>query len=125
MSDNQLIAIALGKAQMSQITVQCDRETTDKLIYNSIEKSSMNTIKNEIAQRLEIIPDNKLREVLSFLNYLVWQTENPRTQEDQDWLESELSGLDNYEPYEWQQGELQEGQPIKFIAETGKIEIGI
>ena len=37
----------------------------------------MNAIKNEIAQRLEIIPDDKLREVLSFLNYLVWQTENP------------------------------------------------
>ena len=85
----------------------------------------MNAIKNEIAQRLEIIPDDKLREVLSFLNYLVWQTENPRTQEDQDWLESELSSLDNYEPYEWQEGELQEGQPIKFIVETGKIEIGV
>ena len=85
----------------------------------------MNAIKNEIAQRLEIIPDDKLREVLSFLNYLVWQTENPLTQEDQDWLESELSSLDSYEPYEWQQGELQEGQPIKFIVETGKIEIGV
>jgi hypothetical protein len=85
----------------------------------------MNAIKNEIAQRLEIIPEDKLREVLSFLNYLVWQTENPPNQEDQDWLESELSSLDSYEPYEWQEGELQEGQPIKFIAETGKIEIGV
>ncbi|MCA6519561.1 MAG: hypothetical protein IM556_13110 [Pseudanabaena sp. M110S1SP2A07QC] len=85
----------------------------------------MNTIKSEIVQSLEIIPDNKLREVLSFLNYLVWQTENSRTQEDTDWLESDLSGLDNYEPYEWQEGELQEGLPVKFIAETGKIEIGV
>ena len=83
----------------------------------------MNIIKNEIAQRLEIIPDDKLREVLNFLNYLVWQTENPRTQEDADWLESDLLGLDNYELYEWQEGELQEGLPVKFIAETGKIEI--
>jgi len=48
----------------------------------SIRKGTMNAIKNEIAQRLEIIPDDKLREVLSFLNYLIWQTENPRTQED-------------------------------------------
>jgi hypothetical protein len=85
----------------------------------------MNILRKQIDQRLGIIPDDKLVEVLSFLNYLVWQTENPRTQEDQDWLESELSGLDNYEPYEWQQGELQEGQPIKFIAETGKIKIGV
>jgi hypothetical protein len=85
----------------------------------------MNAIKNEIVQRLEIIPNNKLREVLTFLNYLVWQTENPRTQEDIDWLESNLSGLDNYEPYEWQEGELQEGLTVKFIAKTGKIEIGV
>jgi len=83
----------------------------------------MNTIRNEIAQRLGVIPDDKLREVLNFLNYLAWQTENPRTQEDTDWLESDLSSLDNYEPYEWQEGELQEGLPVKFIAETGKIEI--
>ncbi|GBO56369.1 hypothetical protein APA_4705 [Pseudanabaena sp. lw0831] len=85
----------------------------------------MNAIKNEIVQRLEIIPDDKLREVLSFLNYLVWQTENPRTQEDADWLESDLSGLDSYEPYEWQEGELQEGLPVQFIAETGKIKIDV
>lgn len=76
----------------------------------------MSAIKSEIVQRLEIIPDDKLQEVLSFLNYLVWQTENSRTQEDTDWLESDLSGLNNYEPYEWQEGELQEGLPIKFIA---------
>ena len=56
---------------------------------------------------------------------LVWQTENPRTQEDIEWLERDLSSLDNYEPYEWQEGELQEGLPVKFIAETGKIEIGV
>jgi hypothetical protein len=85
----------------------------------------MNAIKNEIVQRLEIIPDHKLREVLSFLNYLVSQTENPHTQEDTDWLESDLSCLDNYETYEWQEGELQEGLPVKFIKETGKIEIGV
>jgi len=85
----------------------------------------MNVIKNEIVQRLETIPDDKLREVLSFLNYLVWQTENSRTQEDIDWLESDLSSLDNYEPYEWQEGELEEGIPVKFIAETGEIKIGV
>jgi len=72
----------------------------------------MNTIKNEIVQRLEIIPNDKLREVTSFLNYLMWQTENSRTQEDTDWLESDLSGLDNYESYEWQEGELQERLPV-------------
>ncbi len=85
----------------------------------------MNMIRNEIAQHLGVIPDDKLREALNFLNYLVWQTENPRTQEDTDWLESDLSDLDNYDPYEWQEAELQEGLPVKFIAETDKIEISV
>ncbi|MDP5339101.1 MAG: hypothetical protein NWQ28_11075 [Nodularia sp. (in: cyanobacteria)] len=84
----------------------------------------MNTIRSKVVQRLEVIPDDKLPEVLSFLNYLVWQSENLQTQEDTDWLKSDLSGLENYEPYEWQEGELQEGIPVKFIAETGKIQIG-
>ncbi|MTJ52433.1 hypothetical protein FJR38_07010 [Anabaena sp. UHCC 0253] len=60
----------------------------------------MNTIRSKVVQSLEVIPDDKLPEVLSFLNYLVWQSENPQTQEDTDWLESDLSGLENYEPYE-------------------------
>ena len=42
----------------------------------------MNKLRNKVVQRLEIIPDDKLQEVLSFLNYLAWQSENPQTQED-------------------------------------------
>jgi hypothetical protein len=81
----------------------------------------MNTLRNQVAQRLEVIPDDKLPEVLSFLNYVVSQNENPHTQEDTDWLESDLSSLQNYEPYQWQEGELEQGLPVKFIAETGEI----
>ncbi len=85
----------------------------------------MSTLRKKVVQRLEVIPDDKLQEVLSFLNYLVWQSENPQTQEDKNWLESDLSSLENYEPYEWQEGELEEGIPVKFIAETGEIKIGV
>lgn len=85
----------------------------------------MSALRNEIAQRLQVVPEDKLGEILSFLNYIVWQNENSRSQEDTDWLESDLSSLGSYEPYEWQEGELEEGLPVKFIAETGKIEIDI
>lgn len=83
----------------------------------------MSALRNEISQRLQVIPEDKLKEVLGFLNYLAWQNENLRSQEDADWLESDLSNLENYEPYDWQEGELQEGLPVKFVPETGKIEI--
>ncbi|MGL5033221.1 MAG: hypothetical protein ACRC6M_05400 [Microcystaceae cyanobacterium] len=85
----------------------------------------MNTLRSQVVQSLEVIPDERLGEVLGFLNYLVQPQVNYQTQEDRNWLESDLSGLESYDVYEWQEGELEEGLPVKFVAETGNIEIGI
>lgn len=85
----------------------------------------MNTLRTQVVQSLEVIPDERLGEVLDFLNYLVRPQANPQTRQDSDWLESDLSGLESYDTYEWQEGELEEGLPVKFVAETGNIEIAI
>lgn len=85
----------------------------------------MNTLRTQVVQSLDVIPDERLREVLDFLNYLVRSQDNLQTRQDRDWLESDLSGLESYDTYEWQEGELEEGLPVKFIAETGNIEIAI
>ena len=85
----------------------------------------MNTLRTQVVQSLEVIPDERLGEVLAFFNHLVRPKENSPTQQDTDWLESDLSGLESYDSYKWQEGELEEGLPVKFIAETGNIEIGI
>jgi len=87
--------------------------------------ANMNTLRTQVVQSLEVIPDERLGEVLDFLRYLVQPPENHQTQQDTDWQESDLSGLESYDAYEWQEGELEEGLPIKFIAETGNIEIAI
>ncbi len=42
-------------------------------------------------------------------------------QEDRDWLESDLSRLGEVEPYEWGEGELEEGQPLKYIPGIGLV----
>jgi len=85
----------------------------------------MNILRTQVVQSLEVIPDERLGEVLDFLNYLVRPQTNSQTQQDRDWLESDLSGLESYDAYEWQEGELEEGLPVKFVAETGNIEIAI
>jgi hypothetical protein len=85
----------------------------------------MNTLRTQVVQSLEVIPDERLGEVLDFLNYLVQSQENSQTQQDTDWLESDLSGLESYDSYEWQEGELEEGLPVEFIAETGDIKVAI
>ena len=85
----------------------------------------MNTLRTQVVQSLEVIPDERLGEVLDFLNYLVRPQTNSQTQQDRDWLESDLSSLESYDAYEWQEGELEEGLPVKFVAETGNIKIAI
>jgi hypothetical protein len=82
----------------------------------------MTILRTQVVQSLEVIPDERLDEVLDFLNSLLQSKENLRTQQDRDWLESDLSGLESYDAYEWQEGELQEGLPVKFVAETDNIE---
>jgi hypothetical protein len=37
------------------------------------------------------------------------------TQEDRDWLDADLSCLGAYEPYDWESGELEEGEPFGLL----------
>ena len=37
------------------------------------------------------------------------------TEEDRAWLESDLSRLSEYEPYEWAEGELEAGEPVRYV----------
>lgn len=45
---------------------------------------------------------------------------------DRTWMESDLSRLGEYEPYEWEEGELEEGKPVRyepgigFVVEGGR-----
>jgi len=61
----------------------------------------MNTLRTQVVQSLKVIPDERLGEVLDFLNYLVRPQDNLQTRQDRDWLESNLSGLESYDTYEW------------------------
>ncbi|NER38802.1 MAG: hypothetical protein F6J93_33420 [Oscillatoria sp. SIO1A7] len=42
-------------------------------------------------------------------------------QEKDNWLNSDLSGLGEYEPYEWETGELEEGKPVKYVEGVGLV----
>ena len=41
------------------------------------------------------------------------------SEEDKNWLESDLSNLDSYEPYDWQPGELNQGLPVQHLPGKG------
>lgn len=40
---------------------------------------------------------------------------------DRAWLESDLSRLGEFEPYEWAEGELDEGEPVRHDPGTGAV----
>ncbi|MBW4445791.1 MAG: DUF2281 domain-containing protein [Spirirestis rafaelensis WJT71-NPBG6] len=93
----------------------------------------MDSLKQQIVQKLERIPEEALQQVLDFVAFLEWRqksdrkellsvkSEDLRQEDDAEWLETDLSDLGSYEPYDWQPGELNEGLPVKYYPGKGVV----
>ncbi|MBD2682473.1 MULTISPECIES: DUF2281 domain-containing protein [Nostoc] len=93
----------------------------------------MDFIKAKILEKLERLPDNAQQQVLDFIEFLEWQKHNRQESQlsivseeldeesDTGWLETDLSNLGSYEPYDWQPGELNKGLPVKYVPEMGVV----
>ncbi|MDJ0535760.1 MAG: hypothetical protein QNJ70_25275 [Xenococcaceae cyanobacterium MO_207.B15] len=91
----------------------------------------MSSLKAKIIQQLDYLPHNALKQVLDFVEFLNWRKmENSQAkstligedldkEQDRAWLETDLSNLSEYEPYEWDLGELEEGLPIEIDSQKG------
>jgi hypothetical protein len=83
----------------------------------------MDSLKEKILEKLEHLPKNAQQEVLNFVEFLEWRKENSQEsllslvseESDAGWLETDLSNLGRYEPYDWQPGELDKGLPVKYV----------
>lgn len=93
---------------------------------------SMDSLKQKIIDKLEHLPETALQEVINFVDFLEWRktnSEQPLTsvvenlgeEHDEAWLESDLSNLGSYEPYDWQPGEIGEGCPVRYIPGVGVV----
>ena len=92
----------------------------------------MSSLKAKIVQQLDYLPENALKQVLDFVEFLTWRktansglkstlAEENSEQEDIAWLETDLSNLGEYEPYEWQPAELEQGLPVEIDTEKGVV----
>lgn len=90
----------------------------------------MDFLKDQINEKLENLPETALEQVLEFVTFLEWRKSNNNqsllpvdsdklSEEDENWLETDLSNLGSYEPYDWQPGELDEGLPVKHLPGKG------
>ncbi len=93
----------------------------------------MDSLKQQVVQKLERIPEEALQQVLDFVAFLEWRkkgdrfgvlsvkSEDLRQEDDAQWLETDLSNLDSYDAYDWQPGELNEGLPVKYYSGKGVV----
>jgi hypothetical protein len=91
----------------------------------------MSSIKAKIVKQLDYLPQNALKQVLDFVEFLNWRKianseldstsidKNSDREDDIAWLETDLSNLGEYGPYEWQSGELEQGLHIEIDSEKG------
>ena len=91
----------------------------------------MSSLKAKIVKQLDSLSDNALQQVSDFIEFLTWRKmasvelesisneENLERKQDIAWLETDLSNLGEYEPYEWQTGELETGLAIEIDPEKG------
>ena len=86
----------------------------------------MNELKARIIRQLDNLSDNTLKQVSDFVEFLSWRTihngdsSSTNLQDeslDEGWLERDLSNLGEYEAYEWQAGELEQGSAVEISLE--------
>jgi hypothetical protein len=91
----------------------------------------MSSLKATIVQQLDYLPDSALKQVLDFVEFLNWRKTTNRQinsklideksdkKENIAWLEVDLSNLGEYDLYEWQLEELEQGLPIEIDSQKG------
>ena len=67
----------------------------------------------ELRRRVRMAAASKDQSVKEWLEDVL-KRELKRTEEDIAWVESDLSRLGEFEPYEWTEGELENETPVRY-----------
>ncbi len=67
----------------------------------------------ELRRRVRMAAASKDQSVKEWLEDVL-ERELKRTDEDIAWMESDLSRLGEFEPYEWAEGELENEAPVRY-----------
>jgi predicted transcriptional regulator len=67
----------------------------------------------ELRRRVRMAAASKDQSVKEWLEDVL-KRELKRTDEDITWMESDLSRLGEFEPYEWAEGELEDETPVRY-----------
>lgn len=71
----------------------------------------------ELKRRIKLAAVNNDQSIRTWIEQAL--TEALERQEDQGWMESDLSRLGEFEPYEFQEGDLERGDPVEYVPGLG------
>lgn len=77
-------------------------------------------VEPELRRRVKVAAASTDRSLKEWIEDVI-RRELERTDEDKAWLESDLSRLGEVEPYEWQEGELDDERPVRYEPGRGVI----
>lgn len=70
-------------------------------------------VEPELRRRVRMAAASRDQSVKKWLEDVL-ERELKRTDEDVAWMESDLSRLGEYEPYDWAEGELEDESPVRY-----------
>jgi hypothetical protein len=71
----------------------------------------------DLKKRIKLAAVNNDQSVKAWIEQAL--TEALERQEDRSWMESDLSNLGEFEPYEFKEGDLERGDPVEFVPGLG------
>lgn len=77
-------------------------------------------VEPELRRRVKVAAASKDQSVKEWIEDVL-KRELDKTGADRVWMESDLSRLGEFEPYEWKEGELEEGKPVRYEPSAGFI----
>ncbi len=81
-------------------------------------------VEPELRRRVKVAAASKDQSVKEWIEDVIRR--ELKRELDRTWMESDLSRLGEFEPYEWGEGELEEGKPVRyepgvrFVVEGGR-----
>jgi hypothetical protein len=76
-------------------------------------------IDKDLKQRIELAAGQRDQSIGAWIEHAL--QEALERQQDHDWLQRDLSSLENFEPYEFQEGDLERGDPVEFLPGEGYV----
>lgn len=77
-----------------------------------------NTLRKKAKDYIDKLPDDKVAEIIDFIEYLDQKNQKEMKKEDQEWLNADLVELPEYD---WGPEGPPKGRPVKYIEGVGLI----